>query len=233
MKRKKLNQTVNLAVDFHTHILPGIDDGSPDRARSEKMLESAKEYNIETVVLTSHFYPHETRVSEFLLNRKHAYDKIKSIPDAPKMIFGAEVLLCEGIERMEKLEELCIENTRTMLVELPSTEVTLSKTMIATIKSMIEEMGITVVLAHANRYSPDTVDKMVELGAVLQINLEHMCSFGDRRRVKKWLAEGVVYAIGSDMHRSGRRYEDLKKATKYFGEYFEEINSKMKKLLNI
>ena len=43
-------------IDFHTHILPGIDDGAKDVSVSAAMLEMEKEQGVNEIVLTPHYY---------------------------------------------------------------------------------------------------------------------------------------------------------------------------------
>ncbi|MBQ2863242.1 MAG: hypothetical protein IJE84_03615 [Clostridia bacterium] len=47
-------------IDWHTHILPGMDDGSTDTAESVRMLERLSSEGVGTVIATSHFYANET-----------------------------------------------------------------------------------------------------------------------------------------------------------------------------
>ena len=46
-------------IDFHSHILPGIDDGSKDPEMSLKMVAALQEQGVDTVCATSHFYAME------------------------------------------------------------------------------------------------------------------------------------------------------------------------------
>ena len=52
-------------VDFHTHILPRIDDGATDETTSLQMLNIALKQGISDVVLTPHYYGKES-VQDFL-----------------------------------------------------------------------------------------------------------------------------------------------------------------------
>ena len=45
-----------MITDYHTHVLPGIDDGSKDAETSLEMLIQLKEQGIERVIATPHFY---------------------------------------------------------------------------------------------------------------------------------------------------------------------------------
>ena len=44
-----------MVIDFHTHILPGIDDGSSDLQMSMAMLNEERHQGVDVVVLTPHF----------------------------------------------------------------------------------------------------------------------------------------------------------------------------------
>ena len=47
------------SIDFHAHILPGVDHGSNSVEISDFQLKLAAESMIDTVIATSHFYPHK------------------------------------------------------------------------------------------------------------------------------------------------------------------------------
>lgn len=47
-------------TDIHTHILPGIDDGSKDWEMTENMLKAAVIQGVETIIATPHNYPGRT-----------------------------------------------------------------------------------------------------------------------------------------------------------------------------
>ncbi len=64
-------------IDFHTHILPGIDDGSRDTEMSLAMLEAEMSQGVNTVVLTPHFYAHRRSIGHFLEKRQHALEKLQ------------------------------------------------------------------------------------------------------------------------------------------------------------
>ena len=53
-------------IDFHTHILPGLDDGARDVEMSALMLKSLRDQGVERVVLTPHFYSDQPPVSSFI-----------------------------------------------------------------------------------------------------------------------------------------------------------------------
>ena len=57
-------------IDFHSHILPGIDDGSRNVETSIGMLWMCKEHGVDTMIATPHFYADSNTV-ERIQDRKH------------------------------------------------------------------------------------------------------------------------------------------------------------------
>lgn len=224
MIRKRREQQTNLKIDFHSHVLPGIDDGSQSLSQSMQLLTAAKEVGFETVVATSHFYPHRYNVPEFLRKRDAAYAKIDKTANIPNIVCGAEVLICEGIEDMMQLESLCLGNSNTMLIELPFDDSNVTDRMYETVENMLYEKKLNIVLAHPNRYSSYIVENMLSIGVKLQLNISHLCVFSERRRAMQWLDRGYVYAVGTDVHQHDKVYEELKRVEKYIEKYIDDIN---------
>lgn len=63
-------------IDFHTHILPGMDDGSRDVRESLQMLTLESEQGVQETLLTPHFYAHFDKISSFLERREHSFQKL-------------------------------------------------------------------------------------------------------------------------------------------------------------
>lgn len=106
-------------IDFHTHILPGIDDGSRSADESIQMLRAMPE--VTHVVATPHFYAWENTPERFLRRRTAAWEQLRERLDdtAPDIRLGAEVCYFEGICRSDELHSLCIEGTNVLLLEMP------------------------------------------------------------------------------------------------------------------
>ena len=62
-------------IDFHTHILPNVDDGSKGVEESTLMLTRLFEQGVNKVIATPHFYANDESVDEFLLRRNAAFEK--------------------------------------------------------------------------------------------------------------------------------------------------------------
>ena len=65
-------------IDLHTHILPGMDDGSPDEACSVEMLRRQKAQGVQAVCGTSHYYRRQNSIDAFCERRAAAVERLAS-----------------------------------------------------------------------------------------------------------------------------------------------------------
>ncbi len=211
-------------TDWHSHILPGIDDGSQHRQDSIEALQAALECGIGRIVATPHFYPHKNSVDRFLERRNNSYDHLMrkvvslELTGLPEIRKGAEVLLCGGLDNMEGYEKLCIEGTNIMMVELPFVESEHTDEMFETVYRLINDSKISVIMVHPHRYSDRSVMRMLDLGAMLQLNAGDVTSLSGRGRAKKYIEMGKVCCIGTDFHRDVKVFEKYRKAMRTFGD---------------
>ena len=201
-------------VDFHSHILPGVDHGSDSLQTTLFQLKSAHKNGVCKIISTSHFYPTAHNVDTFIKKRDEAFETIKPFIKEPMEIkLGAEVLLCSGIENLAGIEKLFISGTKTLLLELPL--LNFDDSYRVAVKKLLEK-GINVVIAHAERYSHETIELLLSLGVKLQLNSSVVCRFRGRRnaRIWEWINSGAVVAIGSDIHgKDDRAYRKFAKAS--------------------
>jgi len=225
--------TLNIdIVDFHTHILPGADHGSDSLKTSLAQLRLARDFGVKRIIATSHFYPNAHTVKGFLKQREEAY--LNLLPhlgeELPEVKLGAEVLICSGIERLPELQDLFIEGTNTLLLELPFTH--FSEEFYDSVASLISS-GAQVVLAHADRYPVDCVEKMISSGATVQLNASALSGLLVPRRYFEWIDRGVVSALGSDIHGVDKRaYKSFVKATLKLGTDANKIKEKSDEIWN-
>ena len=59
-----------MRTDFHSHILPCMDDGARSAEESVKMLEALRDSGVDRVVLTPHFYRQKEDIVSFLSRRQ-------------------------------------------------------------------------------------------------------------------------------------------------------------------
>jgi protein-tyrosine phosphatase len=140
------------------------------------------------------------------------------------------VLICDNIEKMPMLENLCIEGTNTMLIELPFTDI--SKSHLDSVRSLIKS-GFNIVLAHADRYSPDEIEAFIALGAKIQLNADSLDKLFIKKHLINWIDRDVVVAIGSDIHSDDKNaYKHLINAIKKLGTRAEKIAEKSNAIWN-
>ena len=204
-------------VDFHAHILPCADHGSASIETTLFQLASAKKCGVERIIATPHFYPHIHTVDEFVARRDLAYAEMVSRADSSPLVrLGAEALICNGIENLPGLERLFVSGTNVLLLELPFND--FQREYVSSVYEMIKS-GVEVVLAHAERYPSENIEQMIGVGAKIQLNAIAFRSAYKKKPYYKWLCDGVVVALGSDIHGMDKNaYPDFKKACSRLGE---------------
>lgn len=199
-------------VDFHTHILPGIDDGSSSVAISVEMLGMIREQNIQTIVATPHFTPQTEDVSTFLQRRKNAIDLFQPHLDGINIIPAAEVKYCRNISKVEGIERCSIGNLGYILVEMTYHEWT--KQIVDDVISIMDNTGLVPILAHVDRYWNNSTEKFferfMEAGVLMQLNVSSLKGFWERRKYIKLIREGKIHFLGSDCHNVTKRPPCLK-----------------------
>jgi len=216
-------------IDFHTHILPGIDDGAKDMQTALAMLGVANECGAEAVVLTPHISS-DGDIEKFLVSRDEKVNHLKNAINKnshvfPDIMVGAEVALDSALSERENVRSLCIQGTELLLLELPYTSWTSWYN--NEIYNLMSKHDVTPVMAHIERYikSPKDIDKLsilVSLGVKFQVNASSFLTFSGRRVIRELAAEGLVSAIGSDCHNLSRRSPDITRALRAFERKFGE-----------
>lgn len=205
---------IDLSLDYHAHILPGCDHGSDSVAMSLKQIDMAKAAGIKTICATPHFYPHKESISSFLARRKQTADDLfAQLPaDAPRILLGAEVLICDGMDRLSDLRSLCREGTNELLLEMPFYR--WPEAIWDTLYRLNDLPEIQIVIAHANRYPAEDIHQLISEGIPLQLNAECFRKHFQRKRYLDWVQKGYVSYIGSDIHEFGSGYQNFDKCRK-------------------
>ena len=215
-------------IDWHSHVLPLMDDGSKSVEETLLLLKMQAEQGAKSVIATPHFYANDESVDSFLERREKSYELIKgSLSDAlPKVLLGAEVAYYSGISRMEGLSKLCIEGTKLLLLEMPFSKWT--DYVINEIYELASQGSVVVILAHIERYlglqSIKVFEDLLDYGVIMQVNASFFCRFSTKRTAIKLLRRGTVKLVGSDAHnlltRPPRLVDAYKKIEKNLGKDF-------------
>ena len=204
-----------MMIDFHAHILPGLDHGCDTKEMMVEQLKLAKEAGITYIAATSHYYPHSETVEAFLERRQKVGQEIADIrqTELPVVMLGAEVLICEGMERMEGIDKLIIGDSGVILLEMPFCE--WEQELLDTLEAIRDLFEGKVVLAHIERYGRKNIAKILGKGYLLQVNSSFVKSMSKRRLISQLLKDERIVALGSDIHGLGSNYKDYQKANQY------------------
>lgn len=203
-------------IDFHSHILPGIDDGSRDVNMSLQMLDELRRQGVDTVCATPHFYATQRSVQRFLFRRQEAYAKLLPLlpESSPNILLGAEVLYYPGISHLAELSQLCLTQTDLLLLEMPFSS--WSEYYIREVNELAVSGGFTLLLAHIERYyykQPAAVwDSFQEHGILMQANADFFLSFRTKRKALKLLSQGRIDLLGTDAHNMAARAPRISEA---------------------
>ena len=190
-------------LDFHTHLLPGIDDGSQSVDESIHMLECMQMQGVEQVVATPHFYANHESVEDFLARRNAALQSLKDrTRNGPDILLGAEIRYYEGISRMSDLKKLRIQNSRLLLLEMPFRP--WPEFAVKEVLDIACQGGMIPVIAHVERYlflqKPGVAEMLLQNGVLFQVNSMFLIGWRHRRRALRMLKQGQIHFIGSDCH---------------------------------
>lgn len=194
-------------VDFHTHVLPKVDDGSTSTAESLAMLRMEAEQGIRQVVATPHFYAQVDRIESFLARRAAATERLREAmegnPKLPRLSVGAEVHYFSGIGDADILPELAIDNGRYVLIEMPMTVWT--DNMYRELVKIRENFGLTPIVAHVDRYigpmqTHGIPERLMALPVLVQANASFFQKFLTQRMALRMLERGQIHLLGSDCH---------------------------------
>ena len=195
-------------VDIHSHILPGIDDGSPDLDSSLGLAEAAVADGITHALMTPHtlngkYLNHK----EDIIKETTAFQKALKENNIPLTVFASqEVRLNGNLPQALDNDDIlfCDEDGRYMLLEFPSEDVpTYAKDM--TFKLL--GRGITPIIVHPGCLTQITASSYV---GVFGKEIEKLAD--------QFVEAGQVATFASDAHTLPKResrmhdaYEKLEK----------------------
>ncbi len=192
-------------IDFHTHVLPGLDDGCRDIFESQSVLSMFAAQEVTTVIATPHFNARGDTPENFFEARARAYGEVAMATSnllVPRILLGAEVGYFYGVSRMRELADMRIEGTRLLLLEMPMAP--WSESTVRELCELASYSEFKPALAHIERYHrfvPDrVVSKLIEHGVLMQINASFINGKDTRRSALRMIKSGYVHFLGSDCH---------------------------------
>jgi protein-tyrosine phosphatase len=193
-------------IDLHSHLLPGVDDGSRSVERSVVVLREMARLGVTDICLTPHLRasradagPPEAHAEAFEALRAAA-------PAAPRLHRGAEIMLDQPFgTTAERLRRVSLGGTRYLLVEFAP--MVSFDTVVRALRSVVE-IGLTPVVAHPERYSCCSAPVVVvwrELGARMQVDATTLLGTRSRgTRARELVAQGLADILAGDNHGDNR-----------------------------
>lgn len=194
-----------MITDIHSHLLPGIDDGSRTMEETIETLRAAKQQGIDAMIMTPHFYPDGSGATA-----EQVRSGMEVIADAAR---EAGVRVYPGMEcyyhtqlpsQLEKGEALTLAGSRYALIEFE--EETRIRELIYALNS-VADSGFVPIVAHYERYrclmDRNNLEQVKREGFLLQMNYDTIQRvYGVLRRnpFLKHIKEGLVDFMGSDTH---------------------------------
>lgn len=207
-------------IDLHSHILPGIDDGSKSLEMSLAMARIAVDDGITLMACTPHIYPgmYMNNTAGITAARDALQASLDENGIPLKLTTGADVHLVPGL--LDGLRDGIVptlHNTRYLLLE-PSHHVAPPR--FAESVFQLVAAGYIPVITHPERLTwvEDNFQVFVELtrqGAWMQVTAGALTGiFGARPKYwgERFLGEGLTHIIATDAHSSGRRVPRMSEA---------------------
>lgn len=226
-------------IDFHTHILPNVDDGARSVEETFNLIKEAKEAGFQGIISTSHYYEGyyeiERREREVLMNA--ISDNLKNSNLDIDLYLGNEIYISENMINLLKEEKACtINDTSYVLFEMPFNIKPIN--LYDVIYDMLE-YKLVPILAHPERYSfiqndLSLVHELIKTGVLMQSNYGSIIGeYGKKAKIilKKLLENNMVHFLGTDVHKENTIYpkmpQILKEIENLIGKEKLEVISKI------
>ncbi|HCW53458.1 MAG TPA: capsular biosynthesis protein [Clostridium sp.] len=229
-------------IDIHSHILPGIDDGSKDIEMTIEMLKIAEKSGTKEIIATPHYLLEygEAKINEvkeyvenlnLLLSEKGIDIKVYS---------GQEVYFTENIVNDYENRNIgTLNDSRYMLIEFDMRNY---ETSIFDYLYELQIKGIVPIIAHPERYrwfikKPEIINRFISEGYLFQLNAGSIeGKFGNevKKTAQIFLKNDIYDFVGSDAHNTNStRSTNISEAIKLMGkENMNKFNVNSKKLIN-
>lgn len=222
-------------IDFHSHILAGLDDGIATFNESLITIREARKAGFNKIVATTHYYIDDN----FVANEEERNKALKELNDSitgVQVFLGNEIYVNGYIDDLIKNKKAStINNSKYILFEIPLYDDYLE------LKNVILDLiskGYKLILAHPERYKifqedPRKLQELIDLGVYLQAN--YLSILGLYGKEAKYIVEllykhDMISFLGTDVHKANRYYprvaEAIEKIISIIGEdRFEELST--------
>ncbi len=187
-------------IDIHSHLLPGVDDGSPSIEVSVPVLERFGKDGVAILVCTPHLNASQASSAPHAEYLDILVELRRAAPSVPELRLGWEIMLdSPGVDLTSPA--LTLGDSRALLVEFTRGGIPQGAT--AELRRIIR-CGRTVILAHPERYFGCTLELVREwrsIGVVIQTDASMLKARGVPGEIARaMLGGGLIDILASDNH---------------------------------
>jgi len=203
-------------IDFHSHILPGIDDGARSMEDSLGLIKQSVNSGVTKIIATPHI--NLGTFDNDLCSIQNAFHglihAVKKANLKVELAYAAEVRICPEIMPLTQSSQLPFlgkfNDNNVLLLEFPHSHILPGSDKLV---NWLINNKITPMIPHPERNRelwkhPYLINDFINKGCLLQITAASLIGdFGRRSKSLAWqlLESEHVYAIASDMHNLKRR----------------------------
>lgn len=210
-------------IDIHSHILPGIDDGSDNIEETIHMIEAARNDGISIIIATPHYHEgrYKKKVADYeaALNIVRSY--VKDIFPNVRIYLGCEIYYNhECIDLLESNQIPTMAGSKYILLEFsPRREYQYIRTNL----QRCLFAGYLPILAHVERYicleqDISLVEELVNMGVYIQFNTNSIVGNirgKTKKFVRRLLHHNLVHFMATDAHNMSNRSPVINKSKEY------------------
>ena len=205
-------------ADIHCHIIPYVDDGAIDKDISDELISRQAEQGVTVICCTPHLRrdmfetPDDTIREQFRRLQERVMTAGTDVELYLSREYHADKLLLKTLESGKILPL----GTDHLLLEMSNGA---SEREMKEYIETVQSYGYKPLLAHPERYHvireyPETAERMVQLGAKLQLNAGSILGregLKQKNLCRKLLKKKLIYAVASDAHDPEDRPPELDK----------------------
>lgn len=204
-------------IDFHSHILEGLDDGVVSFEEALTVVKEARKAGFTKIISTTHYFPDKNYVANEEV-RRQALQRLSENSSGIEFVLGSEIFVNGHIDELIKNREAStINGSRYILFELPFYNE--YRDLRNEILNLISH-GYRLILAHPERYkffqeNPRKLEEIIDLGVYLQANYLSILGFYGKeaqKLVNLMLKHDMISFLGSDVHHPKRFYPHVNNA---------------------
>ncbi|MCO6498812.1 MAG: histidinol phosphatase [Vicingus serpentipes] len=197
-----------VGVDFHSHLIPGIDDGSPDMESTIVMIQKFKEMGYQKIITTPHMMCdyYQNTPDKILKGLDEVREELVKQNINIEFFAAAEYNLDDGLSKLIKDKKILTFGDNYVLFELPFMS---EPPNLQEIIFDLQMAGYKPILAHPERYSYwyrdfEKYEELKTRGVLLQLNLLSLTghySPETKKVAEKMVEANLIDGIGTDCHR--------------------------------